>query len=566
MEPIELLREAFGDVRRLSRTSNGWLMSAPHRDDKHPSFTVFRGADGNWIVHDFSENLTMSLSRYLKEYGGMNIYTSTPNGTGKSESNPKKKTEPDPKLVTWIEDTGTHYPGHGFAEAGIGDSRVYGVFKLTQDHPSNKRLLAGSVAIIIRNEAGKITGIKVRSRFSTKGKYTWAESGYGNPEWFSPNAREADTVIVVEGELKAIMTWYAVQQIASEVPAWQNVAVIGVPGLSSYADAMPAFSRYKRLLFVVDPDVMNSLNNKRTWKLQHVWQTLLLNGKTVKVSGWHLFGYKHKVDGKDINDFVAKGYDPADIMKFISEESSRPKLSRDYLMQNLPMVALTDPAAGVLLAHYVAAMSTGQWINGSAILHSLSTGSVMSLVKVQPRVIRNARQQLRELGVLTKQTKAPVPDGFVLNLTRFRQLLVNPPEPGAINKPQPPTSISPKPHPTKYSLYPAEDFFRLYFVPSLAYFSPYRGARYETVLARALKRLGWTQEAIATMMRVDPRTIRNWLRRVEYAVKIDMNKLWVTLRRELARLRHYVVNKLGTWFKHRPIHRPFTSPFLEVTP
>jgi len=571
-EPIQLLRQAFGDVRRLSRTSRGWLMSAPHREDKKPSFTVFQGSDGNWVTHDFATGETMSLQRYLKEYGGISVAAYTPKGTSSSEVKPKA-VSPSPELVSWIEETGADYEGHGFKNET--DSRALGVFKLTVSHPTNKKLAAGNVAIIVRDETGKVTGIKVRNKFNVaKGKYVWAESGYENPLWYSPNfisrADEIKSVIVVEGELKAAMVYHAVKAMFIEHPdlkGWDNVGVIGVPGISSYDKVIEPLMRYDRVLFITDMGVLNELANQQTWKLQHAWQVLTLAGKTVKVVGWETFANEYKAKGRDINDFVGDGFSPTDIIQVLVSHARRPQMAEKYLLENMPVLTLKNPLASVLMAHYVAAMTGGKWINGSGVEHSLTQGKAMYMTKLTPRVLRKARKELKELGVLSKRTSDPVPDGFVLNMKRFRELMLTNHPGGTANETSVPNTNTSTSLPTKKSLSTTERYFRLfnvYFVPSIAYFSPYEEAKYERYLSRILARLGYTKRDIAKLLDVTEQTVHNWFKFVVYKTWIDMKPAFKVLRKELNALIEHVMKVYGHFVTYKPDKPKHTTPFLEV--
>ena len=75
--PLELLHKAGAPVRRPSPHSRGWKLRAPHREDRNPSFSIYKvdptKPDDDpyaWAVMDFAEGLSMGLMNYLREYFG----------------------------------------------------------------------------------------------------------------------------------------------------------------------------------------------------------------------------------------------------------------------------------------------------------------------------------------------------------------------------------------------------------------------------------------------------------------------------------------------------------------
>ena len=548
-DPLQILRAAFGDVKRVSRTANGYKMSAPHREDKNPSFSVFVGRDGTWMVTDFAEGWTMPLGKYVKEYAGYTIERESAEWAPRKRDEVPKEAErkrPDPELVRLIQEHGDRYIGHGFAKY---DSRELGIFRIAEEFEyQGKRFKVGTVAILVKGPDGRVEAIKLRHAFGTP-KYTYAESGYGTPLAFYGN-HEAPSVIIVEGELKAAMTWLGVLE-----KGWQDkVFVIGVPGSSNFHKAWP-YAVKKRTLVILDPDIYWSWrkpDDKRSWPAQLLIQELIhRSGATVLVSSWHFVGQNTEDSfgstKKDINDYVAAGMEPGRAVHLAIKSARRPHLSRPFLYEHMPVFKnLASGEQMVVAAHYLIAISGGRWVNGNSIEHTATNIDVMSIAKMPLGTITKSRKSLKQKGILSKDVSvSPV---FRLNMGALRRHIVTdvpPPRPISTSS----TSSGTK---TKSGTIGESDGSPR--LKGSAYFNDKK----ESVPGRAAVRMfkreySLSYNAIARLLGISTSTVYEYLHFVPYVTVFNVTEaIYRYIRNNLRKLRAMIMALYGTWVGPKP--------------
>lgn len=106
----------------------------------------------------------------------------------------------------------------------------------------------GKDALIpITSPDGVIMQVKRRIDGATERKYRYEIEGYGSPAWCSDNSRRAPTLLIVEGELSAIIAHAALQAAGHA-----DIGVMGVAGANT--PIYPGLSRGKRVLVYADDD------------------------------------------------------------------------------------------------------------------------------------------------------------------------------------------------------------------------------------------------------------------------------------------------------------------------
>lgn len=170
--------------------------------------------------------------------------------------------------------------------------------------------------IPVRNSAGKIVAVKIRiddPRWNG-GKYVWLTSSKSggpkaNASVHVPKGTPAvcETVRITEGELKADVSF-----------ALDQVPVISIPGVSSYAKSLPVLRQLaaKQVLIAFDADCRTNPNVAKS--LGKLYQALTEAGYAVEIEHWDI------KDGKGIDDLLAGGKIPQvatgpDALAFLAE-------------------------------------------------------------------------------------------------------------------------------------------------------------------------------------------------------------------------------------------------------
>lgn len=216
----------------LSRVQGRWLWKDHATGDGGNAF--------NWLVqaHGMSPQ---AAADYLLERSGLASQELPEAPARRSDDPPKAKYRPlPPEAVEALSalPLGAVPPmkGRGFSK------------KLLQAY--NIRSDNGRDALIpITNPEGVVLQVKRRLAGADKpgSKYRYEHKGYGGPAWCSPGSREAPLLLIVEGELNAMVAHAALQQ-AGET----EIGVMGVAGAKSAL--YPGLAKGKRVLVYADDD------------------------------------------------------------------------------------------------------------------------------------------------------------------------------------------------------------------------------------------------------------------------------------------------------------------------
>ena len=383
LTPIDMLANAGAPVKSVVRTGKGWKLSAPHREDKHPSFSIFRLSNDYpeddpraWGVRDWAEDWSMSLARYLREYWGAKVKVD------RRESKQMRK----PTLAEQVLDrlkalkegqpidfagppTDRPYEGHGFRELQI-DSRKYGVYLDTDGKP----------VIIYRNAEGQVVGVKKR-KGDPKAKYLWLK---GSSEVFWARRGTSKKLIVAEGEFKAIA-------LAELFPDYDAV---GMPSRVALPKA-PVLG-YEEVIFFLDPDVAVDLSIGKFESLEELMYLLTLNGIRVKVVNQRAaLGYK------DVNDALEAGWSPNLIRKAFRRHMRRARFREEFLLKHMVTPkGLTASELQLFLPLFVMALSRGKFVNKDTIAFEVDNAELMMRTKMSLAAIYRAFSSLKEKGLI----------------------------------------------------------------------------------------------------------------------------------------------------------------------
>jgi len=220
-------------ARKVQPYSNGFLITALHREDRHPSVSVFLAGD-TWFVKDHATGESWSLKRYLREFAGVDLEDDRewarpkPEFTKKKVSVPKPAEDPAPideearKRVeaAWEEalarlgDGPTAYlRSRGFepelaADLGLGVD-------------ADGNIVIPTFTLV--DGEWRTTNLQIRKK-DGEPRYTFAFSGHGSGYYVVGNTEEPTMVHIVEGPLNA-----------ASLAALRNTELecfIGVPGAS----------------------------------------------------------------------------------------------------------------------------------------------------------------------------------------------------------------------------------------------------------------------------------------------------------------------------------------------
>jgi len=379
---------------------------APHREDAHHSFSVFQGVDGEWLVHDFAQPLangkhTMRLRDFLRVYFGI--------GEGKEEKRRIVDTKPPslrdrvvsytlmrpiPKgdekeveeLAREIKENGEPYLGHGFGKWGI-DSRKYGIF-----------VYYGKPHLLIGGRDG-IEAVKLRTG-DERGKYRFAA---GNAYWTLYGNPDADTAIVIEGEMKAV----AVAELVGS-----KAAVFAALGKSNL-HKVPVLG-YKKIVYVLDSDAHKEMRDGRLVQLNDVLLYLWITGNPAQIIPFprvvQLAVEELGLDGvdlfkTDINDLIEFGATKTQMRKWLKEAARLYIPNPDHLKNNYPVVDVSDlsPSAAHLysLMPYLIARQMGEFVSRNKIEFEIPVLDMVKLTGLPKSTAYDAMRELRDVGLVS---------------------------------------------------------------------------------------------------------------------------------------------------------------------
>jgi len=125
----------------------------------------------------------------------------------------------------------------------------------------------GDLVIPILGPTGEVQAIKARLRNPTDFRYRYLTPGRGAPAWFSPGfaRRPERPVIVMEGELNAITSWFALKGRAD---------LVGLPGVEG---AVPWAHLTGRRVYLYADEDEGGRNAVRRWCEEgRVWEVAIL--------------------------------------------------------------------------------------------------------------------------------------------------------------------------------------------------------------------------------------------------------------------------------------------------
>lgn len=208
----------------LTRKQHVWLWHDLATDEGGNAFDFLVGP------HEMERQ---EAARYLLEAAGIPL-------DGSADDDPDSHLRPvPPEAVRRLHKLSTGVPiealrGRGFNRAMV---ERYGI-----------RADGNDALIPITSPEGVVMQVKRRLHNKTgSGKYRYEHKGHGSPAWCSDNSRNAHTLLIVEGELNAIVMHAALQEAGDT-----TVGVMGLAGAKS--DLYPGLSRGKTVYVYADDD------------------------------------------------------------------------------------------------------------------------------------------------------------------------------------------------------------------------------------------------------------------------------------------------------------------------
>ena len=440
---LHALKSAFpGHNFRERKTADGWLVSAPHRDDKNPSFSVFwSNRFQTWLVKDHGDGLSMSLARYLKEYAGVTQekpYTprfDKPKEASKPKVDPYKETERVLAEIQW-----RPYIGHGFDDA-IFESDDYeprDMLELTEPHTWKEKGMvfpSGTVFFVFRDRDGKPYGIQARIPGEGKKgrRFIWRVSP---PATIGYNIKDKRALAVAEGHAKAQMGMFMMNIYARGYGKRDpgRFGFIAVAGKSSLPKIEQELIDFKNMLaYFLDPDMVIPFRTGRVWNgkkqvaeksregttLRNVWaQRVMRNRRTVF--------YEPERD-MDLNDMAIK-YNPIQAWNHL-KRIEKPMWTKDQAAEHmLPLTGDLPASAGALLnAMWVYALMHGKlrWYNGRGYVFEIDPTNIelMELSGLSIKTILKHKRTLQDHEVIRI-----TPTHIRLDLRNLQRFLTPPPD------------------------------------------------------------------------------------------------------------------------------------------
>lgn len=216
------------------------VVRAEWRGDQHPSFSLYRSRDGIWMFKDHATGDTGSAWHFLTVIAGMgnqeaaelilNRVGANP-GLGQPvrvrrvkaewdeplncEAKPIPKAVLDELLWGYQDELTPQARRRGFIET---DVQLLG---LQRDGPD--------IIIPIYDPRGVIVGVKRKVASPGKSRYFYEVDGHGAPAWCNPGFQESGRVLVIEGELNAMI---AASVMRERLPN-ARMSIMGVAGANS---------------------------------------------------------------------------------------------------------------------------------------------------------------------------------------------------------------------------------------------------------------------------------------------------------------------------------------------
>lgn len=226
-----LVAELYPDSKaRAGQQNTVYATWRGNRDT--PAFSLFR-REKIWLYADKATGETGNAFNFLTEIAGVDPQEAAHDLMKRAGISPEKAKKGSGKEGKVLESIPvpvevarkhSHAPpvkikplaGRGFTKDDIA------LFRIIKDEDSEDALIP------ITNPDGVIVAVKRRIHNPTKMKYKYDTEGHGTPAWCSPNTRGANILLVVEGELNAMVAYSVLRE------AGYAFATMGIAGADQH--------------------------------------------------------------------------------------------------------------------------------------------------------------------------------------------------------------------------------------------------------------------------------------------------------------------------------------------
>jgi len=430
-DAISMLTQAFGAVKVAWRGNDQALVHAPHRPDKKPSLHLYVARNGNYRVHDYGTGEDMWLDEYIKRYTGQAISTTRPDAARRKAAHPKAPKVDTramaKRLLSIANPLAVPYRGHGFTKVGESEDAIV----LTEDIEFEGRTLRNGTALFVfRGPDGEPWGIQARAEGSDgKRMYWWPskpEMGVG----YSKGWRDATALVVAEGLPKA----HAMARVMEEMlrnpqflyrtgrrkPEEVTVGYIAIAGKGNFRKVVEDVLTWNRALVILaDNDVvaaMDGLTHPDTPEgiIKDVYAKRMAVNRRTTILGQGV---------QDINDLIISyGPNVFGMLQRITPQYREQELRRYILPMNCKK--LTPAGMQLLNAYWLYLLSRGEhiWKRGWTLKGSPTYADLAALSGLHLQTIKTQKRALIEGGFIE------IRDNDVMLAARvLRKCLLRPP-------------------------------------------------------------------------------------------------------------------------------------------
>ena len=285
---IDILQQAFGSVKVVWRNGEKALLHAPHREDKKPSFMVYKARNGNYRVKDYATGEDEWLDTFIEKHTGRKLPAERRSEAAERPAETTQRVDSPPldEMLAAATTHGETYYGHGFDKLGGAED----VWVLTRD--IHKRARRGSVVIAWRDQSGDIHGLQVRTQNPhSKMRYWWLVPPVLKLG-FSPDYQNADEIVVAEGMFKAQAAARLFQHNYAKRKYKRRVGYIALVNADAVAEATTVINSMPRTVNVLlDSDVHDAIyrysekkeNRHRAGRWLQFISALLISGRHVRL-------------------------------------------------------------------------------------------------------------------------------------------------------------------------------------------------------------------------------------------------------------------------------------------
>jgi len=257
----ELIRDYYPDAEVARIGERGGLIRAPYREDRHPSFSLYRGQNGTWLWKDHATGESGNAFTFLTRIVGLEKREAARElkrraGLDFDLPEPSVVYEPSTEFLPYKRpgDRGDGATAEGEPRWEL-TARERALWKasrrnLKERYPDYLRDRAippkyaealglgitrdGRLVIPIRDPRGRVGVLKFRLPDASRGKYRYSKRVAKTPWLYLPGFQDRGRpVLVVEGEVNAIAAWAAVRD---------KLAVVGTAGAETPLDHPEAFA------------------------------------------------------------------------------------------------------------------------------------------------------------------------------------------------------------------------------------------------------------------------------------------------------------------------------------